>query len=460
MIFEDKTQFQKEQDELLKMVLDLRYFNPWRKAGREGFDDYSSVNDTSLEIYLTSSCNQKCEYCYLHKYPELYPAEFNKKDLIMKNLKILYDWCIEENMYIPKLDLFCGDIWQWDWGLEFFQVTWDAIERGLNTPVITIPSNCSFLRDWEQTCKIQKWIDKFRDRGVYVGFSISVDGKPIEDVNRPFASIKDKEKDDEFYERMMMFAIHNNYGFHPMVAAVTIEKWIENHKWWEELFKKYDRDVDDGLMMLEVRNHDWTPEKMQAYVDFMKYLIDRQIMRHNGSVKEFALGLFGLAPSYNSGYVPYSPAPLDTFAGCTVCNSLTVRIGDLAIAPCHRQAYNKFLYGHFKVENDKIVGITANNPQHAIRILMANNNICHLGCDSCEIARYCLKGCYGAQYEATNDPFIPDDLVCQFFRYKWKGLMNYYQEIGVLDALREVGPYCEQFEEIQEFLRFYEKVKD
>lgn len=459
MISADKTQFQKEQDELLKMVLDLRYFNPWRKAGREGFDKYSTVNDTSLELYLTSTCNQNCEYCYLQKYPELYPAEFNKKDLIMKNLDILYNWIIEQQMYIPKIDLFCGDIWQWEWGLEFFQKTWDAIDRGLVTDCISIPSNCSFVRDWEQTCKIQKWIDKFRARGIELCFSISVDGKIIEDVNRPFKSQKEQEKDDEFYDRILLFATHNGYGFHPMVAAVTVEKWIENHKWWEEIFKRYDCDVDDKLMMLEVRNHDWTKEKMQAYVDFMKYLIDRQVKRH-GSVESFAKSLFGLAPGYVGGYVPFAPAPLDTFAGCTVCNSLTVRLGDMAIAPCHRQAYNKFLYGHFKLEDDKIVGLIANNPQHAIRILMANNNICHWGCDTCDIARYCLKGCYGAQYEATNDPFIPDPMVCEFFRYKWKGLMNYYQEIGVLDVLRQIGPYSEQFEDIQEFLRMYERLKD
>lgn len=459
MISEDKTQFQKEQDEVLKMVLDLRYFNPWRKAGTEGLDEFSTANDTSLELYLTSTCNQNCEYCYLQKYPELYPAEYNKKDLIMKNLNILYDWLIEEKMYVPKLDLFCGDIWQTEWGLEFFQMTWDAIERGLNTQCISIPSNCSFVRDWEQTCKIQKWIDKFASRGIVLYFSISVDGKVIEDINRPFKSQKEIEKDDEYWDRIMLFATHNGFGFHPMVAAVSIEKWIENHKWWEQIMNRYDKDVDDALMMLEVRNHDWTEEKMDAYVDFMKYLIDRQVARH-GSVESFAKSMFGLTPGFVNGYVPFAPAPEDTFAGCTVCNSLTVRLGDMAIAPCHRQAYNKFLYGHFKVEEDKIVGITANNPQHAIRILMANNNICHWGCDSCKIKHFCLKGCYGAQYEATNDPFIPDDMVCKFFMHKWKGLMNYYQEIGVLDVLRKISPYCEQYESIQQFLMLYEELKD
>ncbi len=37
--------------------------------------------------------------------------------------------------------------------------------------------------------------------------------------------------------------------------------------------------------------------------------------------------------------------------------------------------------------------------------------------------------------------------------------MHYYQEIGVLDALRAIGPYSEKYEEIQEFLQLYERIK-
>lgn len=458
MITNDKEQFQVEQNELLQFILDQRFFNPWREAGRLGYiDKFSAAKDCTLELYLTSSCNQNCEYCYLTKYPDLYPSEYNKKDLIFNNLDILYNWLIEENMYIPVLEVFTGEIWQSSFGLDFFQHTWDAIQRGLRTNGISIPSNCSFLNDWEQTCKIQRWINKFRQYGIDVTFSISVDGKIIDEVNRP--RVDKTEYTDEFYDRMFMFATHNGYGYHPMVAAVTVDKWIENHKWWEQEFNKRHENVDDKLMMLEVRNSDWTEERIQAYNEFMKYLINRQVQRH-GSVEHFAQGLFGIVPAFNSGYVPYAPAPLDTFAGCTVCNSLTVRLGDLAIAPCHRQAYNKFLYGHFIVnEDNQIAGITANNPHHAIRILMANNNLCHLGCDVCPIAEYCLKGCYGSQYEETNDPFIPSANVCHFFKEKWKNLMYYYKEIGVLDALAKISPYNEHYEEIQKFLQFYERIK-
>lgn len=39
----------------------------------------------------------------------------------------------------------------------------------------------------------------------------------------------------------------------------------------------------DWLMMLEVRNADWTLEKIQAYNDFMDYLIDKEVKRYGSS---------------------------------------------------------------------------------------------------------------------------------------------------------------------------------
>jgi len=36
-----------------------------------------------------------------------------------------------------------------------------------------------------------------------------------------------------------------------------------------------------------------------------------------------------------------------------------VRAGDLSIIPCHRTSYQKFIYGKYKTENNKIIGIEA-----------------------------------------------------------------------------------------------------
>ena len=76
----------------------------------------------TLELYITSTCNQSCEYCYLCKYPDLYPAEYNKPELIKKNLKILLDYLIVNKCQIPILDLFSGEIWHNQYGWDILEI--------------------------------------------------------------------------------------------------------------------------------------------------------------------------------------------------------------------------------------------------------------------------------------------------------------------------------------------------
>ena len=99
MLEQNKIDFQQEQNQLLKTVLDLRYFQPWKEEDNQ----YSLRNDANLEIFITPSCNQHCEYCYLVKYDGLYPKEINNKDTILNNLKILYDYIIEQKYHIPEV---------------------------------------------------------------------------------------------------------------------------------------------------------------------------------------------------------------------------------------------------------------------------------------------------------------------------------------------------------------------
>jgi len=40
---------------------------------------------------------------------------------------------------------------------------------------------------------------------------------------------------------------------------------------------------------------------------------------------------------------------------------ICVRLGDLAICPCHRTSYDKYLLGKFEVKDNQIIGIKANN---------------------------------------------------------------------------------------------------
>ena len=457
----DKLLHIQENDELLKFMLEQRFFKVWKlKDSKEPYNK-TLMEETALELYLTANCNQKCEYCYLQKYKDgLYPREYDKKEKVLSNLKILLQWIIDNGYAIPKIELYSGEIWEYEYGREVLQILYDYVDKGLVVNHIMIPSNCSFLRNEEATGYIQRYINNFKKKGVRLSFSISVDGKIVEDISRPYNDGSGKE--DDFYERMFLFAAHNEYYFHPMVAPVNIHKWIDNHKWWESECEKYDLNVDKNVMMLEVRDSNWSDEQIEHYNNFINYLIDRHFEKLS-TKEEFIQELLGEVNCRSDrlgGYVPYLLVDVDTYAGCSVANTLTVRLGDLAICPCHRTAYNKYLYGKFVVENDKIVDIEANNSHMAIRILFGNNNLCHFGCDSCIFNAHCMKGCFGSQLETVQDPFMPISNVCKLFQSKIINILNKYEEYGIFDLLKEINPYSSAFIRAQNLIKFKKEVSN
>lgn len=461
MLNEEREQFQKEQDQLLKTILDLRFFLPWHDTK---IDEGALQSDTKLEIYITNECDKRCKYCYLWKNKGLYPQDKLDHQLILNNLKILYEWMLKKEFYIPEVSFFTGEIWYTQFGLDILDLTLQYIKKGLRVNSWMIPANCSFIEDDIQTAKIQSYINAFSECGQPLLFSISVDGKLIEEEMRP--SKETNINYDEYWDKLFTFAKHNNYYFHPMVSAKSIHKWIENYKWWESQLKKYNYYTVTHLMLLEVRNDDWTEENINDYCKFLDFLVDKYLQDAcQGDIKKLANHVFNIRNTEGNqldGYIPYCFPHTDTFIGCTQATDLTVRLGDLAICPCHRLAYDKYIYGHFKVENNEIVDIIANNPQVAIKILMANFNLCSFGCDTCTFNNYCLKGCHGMQYESMGDPFIPNPNICYFFKRKYSFLIEKYKELGVIDYLKTVSDYEQFYDIVQDFLTLvkkYEKSK-
>lgn len=359
---------------------------------------YSIRNDANLEIYITNVCNQNCSYCYLVKYEELYPKDKRDPELILHNLRLLYDFILNNKFHIPKVEFFTGEIWHSKFGWDVLDITLEYLKKGMNVDWFMCASNCSFVRDNVACAKIQHYIDEFKKLNHPFTFSISVDGKIIEEKTRPLNN--GYVRTDEDWDKIFSFAKHNGFYFHPMVAAASAQYWIENFKWWIEQLKEYEFDLS-ALMMLEVRNDDWTDEAIQAYLDYLNYEIDFYLVNYcNNDVEKFTKHLFNLRDDTNDnqicGYVNYAFPSTDTFMGCTVATDLTIRLGDLAICPCHRTAYDKLLYGKFIVKNDSIADIEAYNPQMAIKILMNNIHNSHYGCDTCWANGYCLQGCLGA----------------------------------------------------------------
>lgn len=438
---DSKTQYAHEQDQLLQTILDLRFFNPWRHL--TAYDDERSLRmDANLEIYLTSTCNQHCEYCYLVKHKELYPAEFNKPEIILKNLKILFNYVIANNFDIPCLDIFSGEIWGTQFGIDVLELIYQYVTHGMKIGYILIASNCSFVADQKSFHRIQKYINKFKDIGCNLVFSISVDGAIIDNIDRPRNN--GLEYNDEFYDNLFAFAKMNEFCFHPMISAHNVKYWIDNYKWWEEKDKQYNLNIDN-IMTLEVRDVGWTQENIQDYCNFLKFLMDKFLYEQcNGDIRLMGNAIVAARQADDDpnihGYIPWAIGPCDSFTGCTISNHLTVRVGDLAICPCHRTAYNEYLYGYFNVENNRISGVHAVNPLMAVKILMCNIHTANPLCDKCPINYCCLRGCFGSQLETEKDPFFPIENICNFFKAKYAFIIKYYREKGIIDYYKTFSP--------------------
>ena len=293
---------------------------------------------------------------------------------------------------------------------------------------------------------MQQYVDKFRSINCPLLISISIDGKIIDISGRPRNDQNDQYT-DEFYERIGSFARINGFLFHPMVSAQNVKYWIENHKWWEQYLKYYDFDIS-AIMMLEVRDGNWTDENIKDYCKFLEYLLDKWMKEkcdnnpqifanqlvHTGQAME------KLNLNSGGGYFPWLIGEPDNFIGCTIPNHLTVRIGDLAICPCHRTSYNEYLYGYFVVKDDIITGIHAVNPTIAIKIFMGNTLTSNPLCDQCIIKGCCLKGCLGSQFEYGKDIFMPLTNICKFFKNKTATIFKYYREHGIIQCLKDFGP--------------------
>ena len=83
----NKRIYQEEQNELLYNLLQKRFFQFWEKP--ELFQDNTSLsNNSNIELFITPYCNQSCSYCYLVKYPELYPKEISYTEMFQSNPEI------------------------------------------------------------------------------------------------------------------------------------------------------------------------------------------------------------------------------------------------------------------------------------------------------------------------------------------------------------------------------------
>lgn len=426
-----KKTYQDEQNEILESLLfDLIYHKIQMEEKGE--------RHISIELFITSTCNKDCSYCYLQKYQDkLCPKELRDPKLIIKNMNILLEHFKEKCGKIHNIDLFTGEIWESKLGLDVFETLLTHIKNGLEVDQIVIPSNASFIHNAEATKNIRKYIQEFKKNDCRLIFSFSVDGLIVEQENRPFKDSNRKDLED-FYDKLFAFADDYGFAFHPMIAASTIEKQIENFNWWKQKCDENFLNIIMHVMMLEVRDPNaWTDEKIYSYLEFLKYYIEIVIQDkkyYDGNVVEYLYNAISMLNTNRNGgmlkdcsYVPFLIRSVNKVS-CSVTQHLCIRLGDLAIVPCHRLAYDKLLYGKYNVENDKIVGVTSLNNPLAINHWV-NGYKSYFKCDTCALEDFCIKGCQGAQFEDSGELYYPIESVCNLQFAKTIFLIFNYTEM-------------------------------
>lgn len=421
--------YESESEALLYDILNDAFY--------KGFRDPSYCRKSTLELNITAACNQRCEYCYFtRRGNELYPPALRERGTIIRNIRSLFDYFLEESMRIREMDLFSGEIWGSGIGNDVLELILEYIGKGLGTTYILIPSNMTFILDDEKYAAVKEYIRKYRDAGCRLAFSVSVDGIYLEDEERPIADgLTGIRRGQEFYDELFRFCRQEHYAFHPMVAANGIEKWIRNFDWWQDMFRRYGMNPFEYGMYLEVRDDEWTLEKVEEYLKFVDHMVNHDLYElMHGDLSGFAKDVFSSGRTDRiRGYFPYIFTCIGNASDCSITTSLIVRCGDLAIGPCHRTCYDQFIYGKYRMEDGKITGIDANNVQLA-QVILNQNCYSVMECCRCPVAYFCNRGCFGAQYEATGEILKPCESVCMLSKARMIYLRLKYQETGLFQA--------------------------
>ena len=414
----------------------------------------------AIELIIRPDCNQKCDYCYITNHgKELYPDHYSN-DQILKNLKLLLDYLDEKQIKPFEWELFAGDLFYdglifdiFDLFYPYFKKWYEFAYDHKDMGKIIIPTNGSFIVDEIKVNKTKEYLEKMKSINTEIHFSFSTDG--------PYATQyrEHKNLNDEYFNKLFAFAKENHDGFHPMISSKNVNTAIKTFDWFKEKLKEYDS-WQKVPFILEVRNDDWTNESIENYKQFLKHIFENQLNECNNDINVMAYSLFVGDGANNTPKDMDQGNPIyfinttnrnstQNRMTCALQSTVHIRIGDLAIVPCHRTCYKHLIGGYFNLnkEKTKIIGIESYNATSYIGIKSFNPTYAPK-CLECWCRDICLKGCLGAQIEVYGDFSVPCLSVCHFFQEKYSYLLKLYYETGILQSAKKQNILPEIIEEI------------
>ena len=123
---------------------------------------------------------------------------------------------------------------------------------------------------------------------------------------------------------------------------------------------------------------------------------------------------------------------------CALQKTTAINCTNLSLVLCHRLTYNLFTGGYFVTdeENEHIIGLKSHNVPAYLAIKNTKNSQLPI-CYDCLYKDFCLKGCFGAQYEASGEILLPAENACKMAKAKIRFLVNLYNEYGIIACARE-----------------------
>ena len=393
--------------------------------------------ETTTHTYFAN--NIAVHNCYLQKHREdIYPDSIVDNTVIMDNMKKFLNYLKLNKKVIPMLDLFSGEIWGEDFGYEILNTLLEFSKEYQFTKYIAIATNMDFLFTPHGEEWMRYFISEFKKLGVSMNISASIDGAMLEDEFRPQNNKYDIkiDYDFEYYDKIFSFQSEYGYGFHPMVSAKSCKYWCENFDWYVSMVDKYYKNYQE-IMLLEVRDDNWEKEDIEYYKKFINHVIDYKLNTvFKGDKYAFAQYLTKIRSYRKIGNNNIGIYSYNNRLNCTVNNTLFIRLGDLAVVPCHRTAYNELIYGYLDIDG-KDMTAKANNVELMLRVLSDIPNNDYEKCKDCVYKQLCMKGCLGSQYETNKNMFEPCESVCEMLKTKIDILVECYDKLGIYEILKE-----------------------